>query len=71
VFIDEVLKFAFNSNRAIYTDMEVEYCVFGDKIIKPDYVVMRSVGEQEPQPLYVIEVKRTQGKQTQLLKELE
>lgn len=52
--------------------MEVDYCVFGDEIIKPDYLIMRQDDpKQEPQPLYVIEVKRTEGKQTtDLLNEL-
>lgn len=82
IFVDEVLKFAFaqfqcldQDYQIIRTDMEVELKVFGE-IIKPDYQVMRccqscQVDGVNDLPLYVIEVKRTDGKKSSLLTELD
>ena len=65
-FVDEVLKFVCNYVPEVYTDMETEIKPFGETR-RPDYCIMRREGNK---PLYIIEVKRTEGVSSQLLSEL-
>lgn len=61
------------SEDPVFLDMEVELKLFGPPI-KPDYVIMNRCTSKflgANIPLFVVEVKRTQGKQSNLINDLD